>query len=109
MQLKLKLIFIFITTVVLTTGISAQQSAKKRLIVLTDIEADPDDSQTLIRLLLYSNQIDIEGLIATTSVHQKTRVAPETIRKIIDGYNKVQPNLLKHEPGIRQPGVACSC
>lgn len=26
-------------------------------------------------------------------------VAPETIMKIIDGYNKVQPNLLKHEPG----------
>ncbi len=99
MQLKLKLIFIFITTVVLTTGISAQQSAKKRLIVLTDIEADPDDSQSLIRLLLYSNQIDIEGLIAVTSIHQKARVAPETIRKIINGYSKVQPNLLKHEPG----------
>src|SRR5262245_40298296 len=42
-----------------------------RLIVLTDIEADPDDTQSLIRLLLYSNVIDIQGLIATTSVHQK--------------------------------------
>ena len=80
-------------------NVSAQQPAKSRVIVLTDIEADPDDAQTLIRLLLYSNQIDIEGLIATTSVHQKARVAPETIRKIINGYNKVQPNLLKHETG----------
>jgi len=80
--------------------LSAQIVAKHRLIVLTDIEADPDDSQTMIRLLLYSNQIDIEGLIATTSVHQKTRVAPETIRKIIGAYEKVQPNLLKHEPGF---------
>ena len=78
----------------------AQNVNRHRLIVLTDIEADPDDSQTLVRLLLYSNQIDIEGLIATTSVHQKARVAPETIRKIIDGYAKVQPNLLKHEPGF---------
>jgi hypothetical protein len=93
------LIFIFLLTFVLPAGISAQQLAKNRLIVLTDIEADPDDSQSLIRLLLYSNQIDIEGLIAVTSVHQKARVAPETIRKIIEGYNKVQPNLLKHEPG----------
>lgn len=83
---------------VLCINISAQQT-KSRMIVLSDIEADPDDSQTLIRLLLYSNQIDIEGLIATTSVHQKSRVAPETIRKIINGYEKVQPNLLKHEPG----------
>ncbi|WP_346863461.1 nucleoside hydrolase-like domain-containing protein [uncultured Draconibacterium sp.] len=77
--------------------ISAQTNQKQRLIVLTDIEADPDDSQSLVRLLLYSNQIDIEGLIATTSIHQKTRVAPETIHSILGAYEKVQPNLLKHE------------
>jgi hypothetical protein len=29
--------------------------------------ADFDDRQSLIRLLLYTNEIDIEGLIATTS------------------------------------------
>lgn len=80
-------------------SIQAQAEEKNRLLVLTDIEADPDDAQTLIRLLLYSNQIDIEGFIATTSVHQKERVAPETLRRIIDTYGKVQPNLLKHEPG----------
>lgn len=79
----------------------AQSTEKKhRLIVLSDIEADPDDSQTLVRLLLYSNQIEIEGLIATTSIHQKNRVAPETMHKIIEAYGKVQPNLLKHEPGF---------
>jgi hypothetical protein len=92
-------VLLFFLLFVFSSYALAQQQEKHRLIVLSDIEADPDDSQTLIRLLLYSNQIDIEGLIATTSVHQKSRVAPETIRKIIDGYNKVQPNLLKHEPG----------
>ena len=65
--------------------IQAQNPDKHRLIVLTDIEADPDDTQTLIRLLLYSNQIEIEGLIATTSVHQKVRVAPETMKHSGDG------------------------
>src|SRR5450631_332803 len=79
--------------------VSGQKIFENRLIILTDIEADPDDSQSLIRLLLYSNEIEIEGLIATTSVHQKTRVAPETIRKIINGYGKVQSNLLKHDSG----------
>jgi hypothetical protein len=79
---------------------AAQAVGKNRMIVLSDIEADPDDSQSLIRLLLYSDQIDIEGLIAVTSVHQKTRVAPETMRKIIEAYGKVQPNLLMHEPGF---------
>ena len=73
--------------------------AKQRLVVLTDIEADPDDSQSLVRLLLYANQIDIEALIATTSVHQKSLVAPKSILNIVDAYRKVQPNLLKHESG----------
>jgi hypothetical protein len=73
---------------------------KKRLVVLTDIEADPDDAQSLVRLLLYSNDIDIEALIATTSTHQKQRVAPETIRRIVGAYGKIQPNLLKHEKGF---------
>ncbi len=100
MKFKLQLLLsVFLVTSVLSAIGNAQQPAKNRLIVLSDIEADPDDAQTLIRLLLYSNQIDIEGLIATTSVHQKSRVAPESIRKIIAGYNKVQPNLLKHEAG----------
>ncbi len=72
---------------------------KPRLLVLTDIEADPDDAQTLIRLLLYANQIDIKGLIATTSVHQKTRIAPDTIHTLIDAYGEVQPNLNSHQPG----------
>ena len=67
--------------------------------MLTDIEADPDDTQSLIRFLTYSNQWDVEGIIATTSIHQKTRVAPESIHKILNSYEKVQPNLLKHEKG----------
>ncbi len=81
----------------------SQVTPKNRAIILTDIEADPDDTQSLVRLLLYSNVIDIEGLIATTSVWQKTRVAPESIKKIIQAYGKVQPNLNKHETGF--PGA----
>jgi 5S rRNA maturation endonuclease (ribonuclease M5) len=76
-----------------------ESGKKHRVIVLTDIEADPDDTQTLIRLLLYSNVIDIKGLSATTSCWQKTRVAPESIKKLIQAYGKVQPNLNKHEAG----------
>jgi hypothetical protein len=73
---------------------------KHRVIILTDIEADPDDTQSLVRLLLYSNQIDIKGIVATTSCWQKNRIAPESIEKLIKAYGKVQPNLLKHEKGF---------
>jgi hypothetical protein len=71
-----------------------------RVIVLTDIEADPDDTQSLVRLLLYSNVIDIKGLVATTSCWHKNRVNPESIEKVIKSYGKVQPNLIKHEIGF---------
>jgi hypothetical protein len=79
---------------------SAQANQKNRVIILTDIEADPDDTQSLVRLLLYSNQIDIKGLIATTSVWKKTSVSPESIKKVIQAYGRVQPNLNKHEAGF---------
>lgn len=71
-----------------------------RLLVLTDIENEPDDTQSLVRLLLYSNQIELQGLVATTSVHLKTRVAPDSIRRVIRAYGEVQGNLLQHEPGF---------
>lgn len=92
------LLVLFLSFLLVPARATARETARHRLIVLTDIEADPDDSQTLVRLLLYSSEIDIEGLIATTSTHQRERVAPETVHKIIDAYGKVQPNLLKHDP-----------
>jgi hypothetical protein len=69
------------------------------MIVLSDIEADPDDTQSLVRLLLYSNEIDIEGLVATTSVWMQHERHPESIRAIINAYAKVRANLLLHAPG----------
>jgi hypothetical protein len=81
---------------------SAATHQRNRVIILTDIEADPDDTQSLVRLLLYSNLIDIKGLISTTSTHQRNNVHPESILRVIQAYGKVQANLLKHEPGFPQ-------
>jgi hypothetical protein len=76
---------------------SAQQNNKSRAIILTDIENEPDDTESLIRLLLYSNVIDIKGIIATTSVHMKKEVHPESVQNVIRAYGRVQANLMKHE------------
>src|SRR6188474_401490 len=92
-------LFLFYCLLILSDSLFAQIDKKQRVLVLTDIEADPDDTQSLIRFLLYCNQWDVEGLIATTSIHQQARVAPESILKVLDAYKKVQPNLLKHEKG----------
>jgi Cellulose-binding Sde182, nucleoside hydrolase-like domain/Cellulose-binding protein Sde0182, C-terminal domain len=92
-----------IFAILFAQNLKAQPIQKKRVIILSDIEADPDDSQSLVRLLLYSNVIDIKGLIATTSCWHKTKVDPESIIKIIQAYGKVQPNLLRHETGFPDP------
>lgn len=79
--------------------VMASDVERSRVIVLTDIENEPDDAMSLVRFLTYSNQWDVEGFIATTSVHQKRKLATWRIREIVEAYGKVQPNLLKHEPG----------
>jgi hypothetical protein len=92
----------------LFNSLLGQMIQRNRAIILTDIEADPDDTQSLIRLLLYSNEIDIKGLIATTSCWHKSTVNPESIKKIVHAYEKVQPNLLCHSEAFPQAGLLFS-
>lgn len=80
--------------------LSAQITVKPRVIVLTDIENEPDDAMSMVRFLTYANQFDIKGLVATTSVHQKNKLATWRIREIVEAYGKVQKNLLMHEKGF---------
>lgn len=78
-------------------ALASVESAHHRLIVLTDIKADPDDEQSLIRLVLYANVIDIEGIIATTSTHRRSNPAPWAVRDIIGAYGEVRANLVLHD------------
>ena len=83
-----------------SAGLIGQENYQKpRIIVLTDIENEPDDAMSMVRFLTYSNQWDVEGLVATTSIHQKNKTAAWRIREIIGAYGKVRENLLKHEAG----------
>jgi hypothetical protein len=74
--------------------------ARPRVIVMTDIANEPDDQMSMVRFLLYSNEFDVEGLVATTSTWMKNKVRPDVIHSVLDAYEKVQPNLLKHAPGF---------
>jgi hypothetical protein len=98
--MKHRIVLLLFAAVFLGLGSSLTASAKPRVIVLTDIENEPDDAQSLVRFLTYSNHWDVEALIATTSVHQKDKTAAWRIREIVEAYAKVRDNLLKHEPGF---------
>jgi hypothetical protein len=75
-------------------------AVRQRVVVMTDIANEPDDQMSLVRFLLYANQFDVEGLVATTSTWMKARVRPDVIHAVLDAYEQVQPNLLKHALGF---------
>ena len=76
-----------------------------RYAVLTDIldGFEVDDIQSMIRLMLYSNDIDIEALICCTSCFVKGNVSGRVglIHRIIDAYGETLPNLSAHAPRWR--------
>jgi len=79
------------------------QSVRPRLAVLTDIGGDPDDEQSMIRLLMYANEFDLEILMAT-SVRKKhaklgPTVRPQAIQRLVTAYGHVLPNLQRHASG----------
>jgi hypothetical protein len=73
------------------------QTLKPRIIVTTDITNEPDDQQSLVRLLAYSNNYDIEGLIGSTGIWKLCDPATNVIRECIDAYGKVWKNLVLHD------------
>jgi len=80
-------------------------AGKPRVLVLTDIGNEPDDQMSFVRLLLYANELDLEGLIATTSTWQRDRTHSETLRALIAAYGTVRPNLLRHAPDWPDPAT----
>ncbi|RPI06179.1 MAG: DUF1593 domain-containing protein [Ignavibacteriae bacterium] len=73
---------------------------KPRLVVLTDISTwEPDDHESLIRLLVHADMYEIEAIIVTTGWsmdnvnYQKQFI--DIAKGVIDAYEKDLPNLLK--------------
>ena len=77
--------------------VNAQASGKARIIVTTDITNEPDDQESLVRLLTYANSFDIEGLIGSTGIWKLADPATHVVHECIDAYGKVRDNLLLHD------------
>jgi len=86
--------------VVPATAIPAASPAKPRIVVLTDISptnVEPDDKESLIRLLVYADMFEIEALVATTGWSSGGGTADwiKFIHECIDAYEHDLPNLCK--------------
>ncbi len=92
-----------------TTAIAASERA--RLIVLADMGNEPDEEQQMVHLLVCSDRIEIEGLIAATGFHlrpddrrpYRRRLHPELFHRLVDNYEEVYPNLKLHAEGWNDP------
>ena len=83
---------------------------KARLIILADMGHDPDEEQQISHLLICSNRLDIEGLIAVTGrffrpnpTERVKTLRPHLFHYLIDGYAVDYPNLKLHAGGWPDP------
>jgi len=71
---------------------------KPRIIVTSDGEAD--DECSMVRLLLYANELEIEGIITSSSQyhwHGHKWAGDDWALPYLDAYAKIHPNLVKHD------------
>lgn len=79
------------------SSILAQPKTKPRVLICSDIGGtDPDDFQSMIHLLMYSNEFKIEGLVASPFEQGRKK----DFLKIIDLYEKDLPKLKHHAEGF---------
>lgn len=58
--------------------------------------SDPDDIQSMVRLLLYTNDLEVEGLLASSGTFANI-AKKQNILDILDLYDEVDENLRKHD------------
>jgi Protein of unknown function (DUF1593) len=59
--------------------------------------SDPDDIQSMVRFLVYANEFEIEGLIASSATVANI-ANKQNLLDILDLYDQVDDNLRKHDP-----------
>ncbi len=80
---------------------SEQQAQKPRVLISTDIGGtDPDDNQSMIHLLMYSDCFELEGLVSSPFAGTGSK---EEILRMIDFYEKDYPKLREHREELMTP------
>jgi len=100
MAMKSRYLFLCFLLPLVLNATALAVPLKPRMMVLTDISPahhEPDDMESMIRLLVHADLFEIEGLVATTgwSYAQASTDSLDLIHKVIDAYERDLPNLLK--------------
>jgi len=84
---------------------SLKAESKPRVIATTDGEID--DECSMVRFLLYANELDIEGIVTSSSQyhsHGHNWAGDDWVKPYLKAYAKVYPNLIKHDSDYPTPG-----
>lgn len=93
----------------MVTPAPKELSQRPRLIVETDAGGDPDDEQSLVRFLLYSNEWDVEGIIANRPEarqgenQNRERTGLGIVQRFVDAYESCYPKLRTHDSRYPRP------
>ena len=98
--MTMKKAMIWLLLLIPMVGWAAKSDLKPRLVVCTDIapaDVEPDDMESMVRLMAYADQFEIEALI--TSVGWNCDPYPkewaEYLQCVIEAYRKDVPKLMK--------------
>lgn len=70
-----------------------------RIFVLTDISNEPDDQESLVRLLVHSDLYNVTGLTAVTSYWLNYTTFPGQIQEVVGNYSLIHSNLQAQSEG----------
>jgi hypothetical protein len=94
------ILFFFCIVWISGCAIAEKDNPLPRIIVSTDIGgSDPDDYQSMIHLLVYSDQFNIEGIISSPP-HQGRK---KHIEEVLNAYEMDYENLLHHSKEFPSP------
>jgi hypothetical protein len=102
MHISFKLIVLLFLLAAVSDAAARQKPKERfRILVSTDIGGtDPDDNQSMIHLLMYSDLFDLEGLVSSPAYGEGSK---EEILRMIDLYAADYPSLKKHNPLLLAP------
>ena len=109
MKIALALQSFFCCLALLSSASPSGAAERLRVIVETDAGGDPDDEQSLVRFLLYSNEWDVEAIIANRG-HARAgenknieRTGIGIVRRLVNAYGECHPNLVQHDTRFPKP------
>jgi len=74
--------------------------------VLATTDGEIDDECSMVRFLLYANEWDVEGIVTTSSQFHwvgHNWAGNDWLDPYLDAYEKIYPNLVKHDPQYPTP------